>query len=344
MRSVCIFLLCSLTISAFAQLDNPRAEVFGGYSYLHIDTQGISGPTLDSLCNTISPGFCPAGTFQVHSNFNGWNAAVQVNVNRFLGIKADFSGNYGKPITLSSQAQSFLTQRGVTGLPPSASSYNYLFGPVLFQNKGHYTPFAHALFGQNRVSTSLSNIALNGVGITGIGIPGLTLSDTAFAMALGGGLDVRLGDHILLRAGQADYLFTKHDFSGGVPGIATHQNNVRVSVGVVFQFGATHEAQPEEPRRSAPNVISARGILIPVLGLYVIDNGSDTGARVTNVTLGKGSLRPGDVINSVGGKPVKTSTDLVTELSHQQQGAKVTLGYLVSGQWQTDITLVLGNQ
>src|SRR5208282_5567377 len=76
-----VFLLLPLFVSlAFAQQDFPRAEVFGGYSYLHIDTQGITGSSLDAECNALfGAGACPPGTFQVHNAFNGWNAAVQVN-------------------------------------------------------------------------------------------------------------------------------------------------------------------------------------------------------------------------------------------------------------------------
>ena len=73
MHHVWVFLLFCFAVSAFAQQDNPRAEVFGGYSYLHIDTQGVTGASLDTVCNNLlGAGFCPAGTFQVHPDFNGW--------------------------------------------------------------------------------------------------------------------------------------------------------------------------------------------------------------------------------------------------------------------------------
>jgi len=50
MRHVCAFLLLLLfASSAFSQQEYPRAEVFGGYSYLHIDTQGVTGSSLDAL-------------------------------------------------------------------------------------------------------------------------------------------------------------------------------------------------------------------------------------------------------------------------------------------------------
>jgi hypothetical protein len=99
MRTAFAVLLCMLSSSVISAQEFPRAEVLGGYSYLHIDTQGITGPKLDALCNEIDPGFCRAGTFGIHPGFNGWNASAQVNVNRWFGAKADFSDYYGTPLT-----------------------------------------------------------------------------------------------------------------------------------------------------------------------------------------------------------------------------------------------------
>lgn len=341
MRHVWVLLLACFVIPVFAQQEKPRAEVFGGYSFLHIDTQGVSGSTLDAACNNLlGAGFCPAGTFQVQPNFNGWEAAVQVNATHLFGFKADFSGNYGTPVGLSSVAQSFLTQHGISGLPPKAKSYNYLFGPVVFQSTGRYTPFAHALFGANSVSTNLS-----GVTVSGLGIPGLTLSDTAFAMAFGGGVDVKLNDHLLLRAGQVDYLFTKHDFSEGVPGIATHQNNFRASVGVVFTFGG--QRTPQSVRPAPGRVIRTGASSVPALGIYVVSAADNAGARITqadsNGVAALAGLSPDNVIDAVNGVQIKTPADLLAAMAAIASGTTVRLGFLIKGQWQSEKSIVLGN-
>jgi hypothetical protein len=91
MRHVCTAGLFRLSIAtAFAQ-DTPRAEIFGGYSHLHIDSQGVTGSSLNPLCNdALGAGACPAGTFQIHNAFNGWNGSVHANVNHWLGVAADF--------------------------------------------------------------------------------------------------------------------------------------------------------------------------------------------------------------------------------------------------------------
>ena len=50
--------------------DHPKAEVFGGYQYLHL---GGSGTDI---------------------NANGWNASLTGNFNSWFGVAADFSGAY----------------------------------------------------------------------------------------------------------------------------------------------------------------------------------------------------------------------------------------------------------
>jgi hypothetical protein len=340
MRPICAFLLCFLTCRVLAQQDAPRAEVFGGYSYLHIDTQGVTGSTLVNACNRIlGAGTCPPGSIQVHQGFNGWNAAAQVNITSRLGIKADFSGHYGNPITVSSQIQMLLQQAGITGFPPSVRSYSYLFGPVVSQNMGRYRPFAHALFGENSISTNLS-----GVSVGGLGIPGFTLNDSAFAMAFGGGVDVKLTDRVSVRAGQVDYLFTKHDFSFGVPGVAAHQNNYRASVGIVFQIGGAKERQPKRSATRNENV-SAGAVPISALGVQVAT--VSEGVQITDVAPnGAGAsagLRPGDFINAVNGKHINTAAELTNAVSGMTPGTKVRLGLLIRGMWQSEATVVIGS-
>jgi len=67
MRTFCIC-LAILILSAVAANAAPKAELFGGYQFTHLD----SGP-----------------------NMNGWNAALTGNFNSWFGVTADFSGVYG---------------------------------------------------------------------------------------------------------------------------------------------------------------------------------------------------------------------------------------------------------
>lgn len=338
MRRIRVFLLLPLFVSlAFAQQDFPRAEVFGGYSYLHIDTQGVTGSSLDAECNALfGAGTCPPGTFQVHSGFNGWNAAAQVNANRLWGVKADFSGHYSTPVTLSSSAIAYLNSIGVTGLPPKANSFSYLFGPVVSQRFSKYTVFGHALFGANRIAVNTH------IGVNQLQLPAFTISNTALGMAFGGGVDVRVARHFAVR-GQVDYLYTGHDFTDLLPGIAAHQNNVRASAGILYSFGGAERSIA--PRQSAPHV-SRAGMQIASLGITATI-GSNPGAEITdeapNGVAALAGIHVGDVINAVDGRPVSTPMELAAELANHAAGDKIKLGFLIRGQWQTEAVLLLGN-
>src|SRR2546427_1785439 len=59
----------------------------------------------------------------------------------------------------------------------SASDHTFLFGPRVSVSVGKLKPFVHGLFGEARTKGNGS---------------GLSISDTAFATALGGGVDYRL--------------------------------------------------------------------------------------------------------------------------------------------------------
>lgn len=133
-----------------------------------------------------------AGRFSL----NGWNGQATYNFSRWLGATADLGGYYGSPFGVS------------------ANDYSFLFGPTLNLRLPRCTPYAHALFGVDRFHASV-------VGGSG--------SDSAFASAVGGGLDIPVRGRFAIRAAQLDWLRTNH-FNAG-------QNNMRLSTGVVFRFG-----------------------------------------------------------------------------------------------------------
>lgn len=155
-------------------------------------------------------------------SLNGWNASVAGNVNRWLGFAGDFSGQYGSQASVNRKAHSFLF----------GSRFSY-------RGNERVTPFVHALFGVTRAHRDA---------FAGFPIPGTPAQNqTAFSMALGGGLDVRATNALALRVVQADYLLTRFAESSGVvcvqsiapPCISTRtgtQNNFRFSAGIVFRF------------------------------------------------------------------------------------------------------------
>lgn len=209
-----------------AQESSPRVQMFGGYSLLRLSTGGLNRATLDTAFNA------PAGTFGSGSMFSGWDSQLQFNFNRLVGIVADFGGNYGRLFTTTSGS-------GVTGLPRS-QSYSLLLGPVVSFHSGPIEPFLHALFGLNRL-TNASTTTLTGLRVTSLP----SSMDTAFAAAVGAGLDFKLRRRIGVRVAQIDYLFTGHDmnafankiFLGGTfVGLAKHESNLRLATGLTFRF------------------------------------------------------------------------------------------------------------
>ena len=198
----------------------PRVELFGGYSYLHLDTHGVTSSTLQQQCAILIGGPCPA-TFQIHPGFNGWEAAAQFNANRWLGLKADLAGHYGT-----------LFSAKFTGLPPlpplNFSSppqhmYDFLLGPVVSYRSHRYTTFVHGLIGAEH--TGFGSFSLQGFPLN---LPASSSSRTDFSFVLGGGLDLNLVPGLALRPAEVDYQFVK---SG-----SGHQNNLRISTGLVVGF------------------------------------------------------------------------------------------------------------
>lgn len=123
-------------------------------------------------------------------NLNGWEASAQYKFKDWLGGVADFGGYYGSP--------------GGIG----TSVHTFLFGPQV-SLPSRVSPFAHVLLGGAHFSAA-------GVG------------DSAFSMAVGGGLDTRVKPGISWRIIQGDYLLTRFG--------SQSQNNGRISTGLVFRF------------------------------------------------------------------------------------------------------------
>lgn len=87
---------------------------------------------------------------------------------------------------------------------------------------GAFVPFVQFLLGGAHASGDLAPGTR--------GIPG---SANAFALTTGSGVDIRLTGHFALRVIQADYYYTR--FTNG---LNDHQNNLRLSEGLIFRFGS----------------------------------------------------------------------------------------------------------
>jgi opacity protein-like surface antigen len=142
-------------------------------------------------------------------NLNGGSASISFNPTAKLGLVADFGGYHGSP---------------TIDFPTEQTRFSFLFGPKVAMRSDKLMPFAHALFGGVHQSVEVT--------FPGIAPTTSSSSDSAFAMALGGGFDAKVGKKIAIRLFQVEYMFTKFKDN-----INNRQNGVRISAGIVFRAG-----------------------------------------------------------------------------------------------------------
>ena len=208
-----IFIVAASCMFAFAQSksDYNKWEVYGGYSNGQVDKGFDTGNSIGAFFRDRRP-------------FNGFEASGVYNFSRYLGVKGDVSGTYNKTSFAFTIPNGTATPDTVR-FDTSNSLYNFLGGVQVKDNasQSRFKPFGHALIGVGHGRTKFSNQACS----AGVICPTGTDSDTGFAAALGGGLDIRLTDKIDFRAAQVDYNPIRLN--------GTTQNNVRLGVGFVFK-------------------------------------------------------------------------------------------------------------
>jgi hypothetical protein len=200
-----VVLMAVLVSTAWGQNLVPKSEFTGGYTYGSMD-QNV--------------GFGSTGRL----NANGWNTGATAFLNNWFGIEGNVAG--------LSHSESLPAVVGVTG-SVSEKHYTFVFGPRMSFGTGRANPYVHALFGLDRMSLS-GTASVGGISASASG------NNSAFATAIGGGLEYGFSKHFGITTG-ADYLMTRH----GLPTIAgitlttasATQNNFRVSAGVVVRFG-----------------------------------------------------------------------------------------------------------
>jgi hypothetical protein len=200
---LCVALLTCVTAISQKTDDYKKAEVFIGYS---------NGQIEDDIET--------AGFLTDHTSFSGFNASAVVNLNRYLGLKADVSGTY------KNQNLNFNAPGGSISFDADRSLYNFLGGVQIKNNTSDkvFKPFAHILVGAGRVRAKITNVSCP-VGIDCSFIAG-SGSDTGLTGAFGGGIDFRLNNKVQIRAIQVDYNPVRID------GLTL--NNFRIGAGIVF--------------------------------------------------------------------------------------------------------------
>lgn len=188
--------------AAYAQA--PGGNIFLGYSY-------AGGDIFSNNCGAPCSG--GIGFLQPPSRsagFNGFEGSLEGKFLPWIGLVADLSRHYG------SADFNQVCNVGPPACTPGRVRVNsklstVMFGPRVSVPIGRFTPFAHALLGVSHISDS----------------GGASNSDTAFATAIGGGLDYKLIKGLAWRF-QGDELHTRF--------FSSTQDHFRFSTGIVFRF------------------------------------------------------------------------------------------------------------
>jgi hypothetical protein len=198
-KLVMLAALVLLPLAMVAQ-DLPKAEVFGGYSYLRNSGNG----------------------------FNGWDGQATFNFARYLGVTADVGGSYRTAAAFSP----------LSGFSISANQrlYTFLVGPTVTVGYNRFSVFGHGLFGGAHSSLGAGvNIPI--IGGISTGITGATAFAMAFGGGVDIGLAKHFAiraaqvDYLYTRFNSLDALTT------GLSTTTTgHQNSFRYAAGVVFRF------------------------------------------------------------------------------------------------------------
>jgi outer membrane protein OmpA-like peptidoglycan-associated protein len=196
----------------FALPDAPRPKPLPGGAKSNDDAPGRITPKFEVAGMFDYVNFNPGGTLSSFNNFGGSGAGVW-NISRWVGLTEELGG--------------LSYNRNFNGTSLHGGITTFLGGPRLnLRMFDHFVPFAEFLLGGAHAGSQMTG----------------TSSQTAFALAAGGGVDIILSNHVAWRFAEIDYLMT--NFSGSAVGGSARQDNLRLGTGIVFRFGLPHPAPP----------------------------------------------------------------------------------------------------
>jgi len=219
MKFIAFWITLSLAsgVAAVAQ-DAPKADLFLGYSGLRAN----SARNIPAFTNNGG-----LGTF-------AWNFTKNV------AFEFEFGGYHNG---------------NIHNIQFDTTEMTYLFGPRFSVSRSRRVmPYFHILFGGIHLTTSLPVTVAPTPLDTNPTTTRIAASQDTFAMAAGGGLDVRLSHHVTFRPIQGDYLLTRlEDFGqSGQPSQNRNQHNVRWAAGFLFTFGGERPTPPPPPPPPPP--------------------------------------------------------------------------------------------
>jgi hypothetical protein len=197
MKSLLLALVLMFTMAAFAK-DLPKMETFLGYTYVRANS---------------------TSTFPAYSA-NGGGGQFAYNFNQYVSSVADIGAVHND---------------NIGGIRIDSTAANFLFGPRVSFRHPRIRPYFQILIGAVYLAASSELGALAVASSQPITLR-VGTQQTAFAMAAGGGLDLKINKHVSFRPIGLDYYMTR------LQNLRTQddstQNNLRYTTGFNFTFGA----------------------------------------------------------------------------------------------------------
>ncbi|HVG35289.1 MAG TPA: outer membrane beta-barrel protein [Pyrinomonadaceae bacterium] len=234
MRKLFVLVIFMFICASLGLAQDRRPEIFVGYS--NLQAEGIPSQELNQT-NSFDD-----EVFGERAGLHGVNAEITGYVTPRFGLTGDFSYHQ--------RTRSFSGAGAGTGAGAATTGeidtrvFQFLGGPtVRFPNETRVTPFLRSLFG---VANTRFEVEQRQQLPAGTVTSSFNTSSTDFAMALGGGLDVRVNERFALRALQVDYnpVFLRDrsiNVLGGAGAVlpqtleGQREDNIRLSFGVVFK-------------------------------------------------------------------------------------------------------------
>jgi hypothetical protein len=197
MRRSTLAAILMLAFAAPLSAQSSTVELFGGFGFT------IANPE----------------TNIARQNMDGWVGSATGFLNRWFGVGAEFSGEFG----------SIPPPSGITSPNLSFKEYSYVAGPQFrFLNQARvqssFRLMVGGVFGQVNLPSTATPAAISQLGAVGY----LGFNQTKFAALFAIPVDISVSRLIAIRVEPGLYL-TNFNQSG--------QGNFRISVGPVFRFG-----------------------------------------------------------------------------------------------------------
>jgi outer membrane immunogenic protein len=210
-RSIAVLGAVLLFAMAAAAQDVPRGEVFLGFNYTRVNSA------------SDVPAF----------SANGGDGQFVLNLGKWIGAVADVAGVHNG---------------NIGGYHLDTTLTTFMFGPrIPVRVSNRVIPYFQALFGGVYGSTSVNvEVPANAVVLPPVYIPNqgnlqnavslrAATQQTAFSMAFGGGLDIKINKHASFRPIGLDYLMMR------LQNLRTASDNnqhcLRYTTGINFTFG-----------------------------------------------------------------------------------------------------------